>query len=283
MEGEKFKRLLLKGEVSKEDFRRLYPGQSDNSLVRTANYYMKPLEGLGLAVKENGKWRVRKDILKVVEEFERLRKKTGFEGDLFEFIAVVFRRTRDLLKRKSFIEVLAQEHGVREEALMKFIEEFLDSVEWKTEKDLERFTEELRKGLWIKINPELYSEIKGENREEIRKLKDSGMTEEMAVMAVINKLLLLSVPSLELWEDIREDAGEQGTYAWLVNRLAERKRIEGVELVPVSKRLWDGFQKEASDLRDNQREALKTRLMKRLNDAIEKTIRDAKNMKRKKK
>ena len=281
----KLKEILLKGEICKDDYARLYPNQSRYSVGANFRKTMNVLKELGLAEKNgNGSWKVRTDVIRSIEEFERIRKKIGYEGDLFEFLKELFRKTLEIWKNgDSFLSALAQEHGVDEGFLKRFIEDFLDSFEWKTEEDLERFTEELRKGLWVKINPELYSEIKGENRKEIRKLKDSGMTEEMAVMAVINKLLLLSVPSLELWEDIREDAGEQGTYVWLVNRLAERKRIEGVELVPVSKRLWDRFQNEASDLRDNQREALKTRLMKRLNDAIEKTIRDAKNMKRKKK
>ncbi len=276
--------ILLKGEVSRDDYAKLFPNQSKSSASANFRKTMNVLKDIGLAEKNgNGTWKVRADVIRSIEEFERIRKKIGYEGDLFEFLKELFRKTLEIWKNGGgFLSALAQEHGVDESALKRFIENFLDSFEWKTEEDLEGFVNEFRKGLWVRINPELYSEIKNENRKEIEKLKYSGVTEEIAVMIVINKLLFLSVPSLGLWEDIREDAGEQGTYVWLINRLAERRGMEGTELVPVSKKLWDRLQNEIAGLRDSQRSVLKTKLVKRLNDAVEKTIKDARSMKRKK-
>lgn len=276
------KDVLLRGTVSPEDYAKLYPNQSKSSVSANFRKTMRVLGELGLAEKNgNGTWNVRADVIRSIEEFERIRKKIGYEGDLFEFLKELFRKTLEIWRNgDGFIDRLARDYGVEKKALKAFTEEFLDSFEWKKEEDLERFVEEFRSGLWVRMNSELYSEIKEENREEIDRLKDSGLTEEEAVMVVINRLLSLSVPSLELWEDIKEDAGEQGTYVWLLNRLAERKKASTVELVPVSRRLWDKLQREIAHLRENQKEALETKLIKRLNDAVEKTIKDAKRMKK---
>ncbi len=235
------------------------------------------------AVKEDGKKRVRKDILKSIEEFERLREKTGFEGNLFEFITAVFRQTRELVRKKGFIEVLAEEHGINEEILMEFIEEFLDSVEWKTERDLRLFLRDFRKGLWIRISPRILSELRRENLKEFEEVKRSGFTEEEAQMILLNALLEKVPLSLKLWKEIEEDASGNGTRGWVEDRLAERKGTEGVELVPVNRTLYRKLQEEVKILLESQREALKVKLLKRLNDAVEKTYREAREMNRRKK
>ncbi len=283
MDMTKPKDLLFKEEVTIEDFKSLYPEQDGRSLRRTANYHMGVLEKVGLAKKvESGRWKVRADTIRAIEEFERLREKFGYEGDLFEFITEIFRKTKDLLKEKTVIEVLAEDYGVSEEALMEFIEGFLDNVEWKNEEDLRVFLKDFTKGLWVRIEPKTYANFKNLNRQELMELRAKGLTEEEAVIVLLNSLLQKTPLSLKLWDRVEEDS-TNGIVGWVEDRLTERNGLKGVELVPVNKTLYDNMQEEICQLIDSQREAMKNKLAKRLNDAVEKTLREAKEINRKKK
>ena len=282
-DGEKFREILSKGEVEERDFRLMYPSQSEDALIRTARYYMRALEGLGLAVKENGKWKVRKDTLEAVAEFERLRRKFGYEGDLYQFITEVFKKTRDLLRKKTFIENLAEDYGVSETALMDFIEGFLDNVEWKTEEDLKVFLRDFKKGLWVRLSPKIHGELKRENLKELKEVREKGFTEEEALIVLLNALLEKVPLSLKLWKEVEEDSSGNGVRGWIEDRLAERGGMEGVELVPVNRTIYRKLQDETENLTESQADAIRLKLVKRLNDAVEKTLKEAKEMARRRK
>ena len=147
------KEILLKGKVTVDDFRKLYPSQKEKSLRRTANHYMKPLVDLGIAERDGDGWKVRADVLRLVSKFEEIRKKLGFKGDLYDFVSEVFTKTRIKLTEDDLLSRLAKEHGVSKKVLEKFVEGFLDSFVWKTEEDLMAFSM-----LW----EEMMSEVDGD-------------------------------------------------------------------------------------------------------------------------
>ena len=280
---EKFSLLMKRGKVREEDFRELYPSQSKEALIRTARYYMRAMEGIGLARKNGDGWDVRSDVIRTIEEFERLREKYGYGGDLFEFVTYLFRKTAELLKKKTFLERLSEEYEVEEEVLRHFIEEFLDNLEWKDKRDLEVFLRDFKRGLWMKLGERTYEGLLRENLKRVERLQSEGFTREEALMVVLNTLLKLIPLSLELWEKVAEDSPDSSVETWVEDRLAERDGLKGVELVPVNKKLWDRFQKEVKELSDREREGTKAKLVKRLNQAVEKTLKELKEKKRRKK
>lgn len=280
---EKFLLLMKRGKVREEDFRELYPAQSKKSLVRTAHYYMKAMEGIGLAKRNADGWEVRSDTIRTIEEFERIREKVGYGGDLFEFITYLFKKSLDLIEKRAFFEILAEERGVEEEALRKFVEEFLNSFEWKDEKDLQTFLEEFKEGLWMKIGKEIRTEVLRQNAKRIEELQERGLSREQAIMTVLNRILKLIPLSLELWEKVEKDSPNSNVEIWIEDRLTERSELNGVEFVPVNKKLWDKLQEEVKELSEREKELAHLRLAERLNQAIEKTLKEIKEQKRRRK
>ncbi len=271
--------ILSRGEVTVQDFRLMYPNQDKRSLSRTARYHMKVVEDLGLAEKNNGKWKVKNDLLEVVKEFNRLKERIGFQGDLYEFISVIFNHTKEILKRKSFIEVLAQEYGVREKTLREFIEGFLDNIEWKTEEDLRVFLEDFKKGLWVRLSSEIYSALKHENAKEIKEIQRKGFTKGEATIILLNAFLKKIPLSMEVWKRIERDS-VNGIEGWILDRLTERRKHAHVEFVPVDKVTYKKLQDEVAELSETDRKTVEMRLVKRLTSAVEKTLKEVREMKR---
>jgi len=138
--------IRKKKHITVEDFKECYPNQGVSTLRTTATRYMRPLRDVGI-VERNGKgWVVKHDLLKTIEEFERIRKKMGYEGDLFEFITHIFKKTREIMKVKTDVEVLAEKHNVSPQVIMELLETVLDEFIWKTEEDLKKLAEDIRSG-----------------------------------------------------------------------------------------------------------------------------------------
>ena len=277
--------ILRKEEVSLEDFRSLYPKQNRKSLFRTAHYYMRPLVILGLAEKSGkGKWKLREDTLRTIEKFEELRRKYGIKMDLYEFVSVLFTRTAQVLRKcsggENTLDCIADEFEISKEILIQFIKELLDNLEWKTPEDLMNFVRDIKAGRYLKIDGRVLTKFKRENRRRIDELKEEGRTEETATEEVLNVFLRKLPLSLDLWEEVEKDSGES-IESWIEDRLMERSSPDGVTAIPVPKHLWDKLQQESKDLIESQRTALKERLALRIREALDKTIKEAKEKKRK--
>lgn len=277
--------ILTKEEVSLEDFKLLYPRQNRRSLFRTAHYYMRPLVILGLAEKSGkGKWKLREDTLRTIERFEELRRKYGIKLDLYEFVSVLFTRTAQALKEcsrgENTLDRIADEFEIPKGILAQFIKELLDNLEWKTTEDLMSFVRDIKTGRYLKIDGRVLTKFKRENRKRIDELKKEGRTEETATEEVLNVFLKKLPLSLDLWEEVEKDSGES-IESWIEDRLMERSSPDGVTAIPVPKRLWDKLQQETKDLIESQRIALKEKLALRIREALDKTIKEAKEKKRK--
>lgn len=279
------KKLLSKDEVSLEDFKSLYPKQNRKSLFRTAHYYMRPLVILGLAERSRkGKWKLRRDTLRTIEKFEKLRKKYRINMDLYEFVSILFTRTAQLLEecngKEDTLDRIANEFEIRRDLLARFIKELLDNLKWKTPEDLMGFVRDIKTGRYLKIDGRALTRLKGENSGRIEKLKKEGRTEETATEEVINVLLKKLPLSLDLWEEVEKDSGDS-IESWIKDRLMERNPPDGVTLIPVPKHLWNKLQQEVKDLIESQRAAVKEKLALRIREALDKTIKEAKERKRK--
>lgn len=134
----------------------------------------------------------------------------------------------------------------------------------------------------IYLGHEVLRNFREANYREVVRLREEGYGEEEALSLLLRKFLLKVPLSLKLWEEIEDEAKELGAEGWIRDRLAERKASH-VQFVPVSRVLYEKMQEEVSKLLQSQREALKTKLVKRLNDAVEKTYREAKELSRKRK
>lgn len=264
----KLREVLRKGEVRIEDFKVLYPNQSKTSLLRTANYYMRPLVALGIARREGEVWKLREDVLRTVERFEELREKYGIGGDLYELVSILFTRTAQVLKEKGELELLGEELGVSSEVLREFLRELLSALEWRTPEDLLLFAKEVKLGRCVRVDGRVLTRLRVEN--EGRK----ETTEEL-----LNSLLKKLPLSIELWERIEREGGGE-VRNWIEDCLFEKSFPDSVVSIPVSKKLWEKLQEEVGELLEDQRRALQEKLALRIQEALEKTIREAKEKKR---
>ncbi len=245
---------------------------------------MRPLVDLGIAQRSGGGWFVRRDVLRAVEEFERLRKRTGFEGDLFEFITAVFKNTQEVVKRKTAVEVIAEEHGVSSSAVLELLETLLDEIVWKTEEDLKKLTEDIKEGRIVFIADRVKERFVAGNREEIDHLmKDKGMTEDEAFVFLLNNFLSFVPVSCSIWRDAEKVAGAGKLERWLRDKVAEDGHGKLYELVPVPKEIYDSAVKEVEKLPEEDRERFREKIIKYLTSALDKVRKEARERRIRKK
>lgn len=237
---------------------------------------MRSLVDLGIAQRSRGGWSVRRDVLRAVEEFERLRERTGFEGDLFEFITAVFRNTQEVMKRKTAVEAIAEEHGVSPSAVLELLETLLDEIVWKTEEDLKKLTEDIKEGRIVFIADRVKERFVAGNREEIgRLMKNEGMTEDEAFIFLLNSFLSFVPVSCSLWKDVENVAGAGELERWLQNKVIEDGHGKLYELVPVPKEIYDSAVKEVEKLPEEDRERFREKIIKYLVSAFDKVRKEA--------
>ncbi|WP_457601595.1 hypothetical protein [Hydrogenivirga sp.] len=245
---------------------------------------MRPLRDIGVVERNGDGWRVKHDVLKTIEEFERIRKKIGFEGDLFEFVTEVFKKTRELLKTKTVVEELAQEHGVSPGPIVELLEVLLDEIIWRTEDDLRKLAEDIRSGRIVFIADEVRKRLHSSNAEDIKHLSLCGdMTEDEALIFVLNNLLSFIPVSLSLWREVESVAGAGNIEVWIKDKIVEDKAGGSYELIPVNGSLFRKMESEVSELDEKEREKMKERFVKGVHSLMEKIAKEArgKNLRKK--
>lgn len=276
--------LKTKNYITIEDFRKIYPNQKEHNLRCTASKYLRALIELGIVQPDNGGWKVRTDTLKAMEEFESLRERLGYEGDLYEFVVRIFKTTGKLLKEKTELEIIALEHGVSVSAILSFVETLLDEIVWKTEEDLKKLEDDIKEGRIVFVADKVKNRFLSANEKEIKQLcKREDFSEEEAFIFLLNNFLSFVPVSYSLWKKAQEIAGEdKDLEEWLGDKVVESGKGRFYELVPVNKKLYDKMKDEIDKLPEAEQERFKEKFVRNLNTLLEKIRREARDVRMRK-
>lgn len=210
-----------------------------------------------------------KETLEFAKKFEsvwkKLRERGLFEGTPEELFLEVLETARKKLRHEELLEAFVEVFG---------------------EDNLEALTEEIRNLRFLFVKEGILEEFEKKNKKKILEFaKALKISKTEALFGLFNAMLEKIPKDLSLWMEFERLRKERSMTAeeYFNNILIVEKEKEekDTELIPVSGKFIKELSKEARKLPVAQRQAIMDKLTKRVDKAIESTLKEVKQKVRK--